>query len=73
MPFIEDHDGRKVIPCLVGGKSVPLVDAKTFPIIQSSTGEAIHLAQSANAKIAVAAVDAAAEAFKKWSCTSARE
>lgn len=73
MPFIQDTNGQKVIPCIVEGKPVQLPDSSNFPIVQGSTGKTIHRAQTADAKTARAAVDAAAKAFKTWSRTPAQE
>jgi acyl-CoA reductase-like NAD-dependent aldehyde dehydrogenase len=61
--------GGALVPNVINGEVVPLPSSQNFPVIQGSTGETIHHAQSATVEVGVKAVEAAAEAFKKWKKT----
>ena len=73
MPFIQDSAGTRVVPCVINRKAATLPDSANFPIIRGATGETIHYAQTADAKTAQGACEAAAKAFKTWSKTPAQE
>lgn len=61
--------GAAVVPNVIKGEVVSLPESQNFPIIQGSTGDTIHYAQSANVEVGTKAVEAAAEAFKTWKKT----
>lgn len=73
MPFIEDSSSNKVVPCIINGEAVPLPDSANFPIVRGASGETIHYAQTADAKTAMAAADAAGHAFDTWRKTPPQE
>ncbi|OAG40781.1 hypothetical protein AYO21_05079 [Fonsecaea monophora] len=58
--------GAAVVPNVIGGKVVSLPETQNFPVIQGSTGDTIHYAQSATVDVGVHAVETAAEVFKTW-------
>ena len=64
-----NSSGAAVVPNVVGGEVVTLPESQNFPVIQGSTGDTIHFAQSATVDIGVRAVENAAEAFKTWKKT----
>ena len=61
--------GDLVVPNVIKGEKVSLPDTQNFPVIQGSTGDTVHYAQSATVEVARSAVDAAAETFKSWKKT----
>ncbi|KIY02451.1 uncharacterized protein Z520_02590 [Fonsecaea multimorphosa CBS 102226] len=58
--------GAAVVPNVIGGEVVSLPETQNFPVIQGSTGETIHYAQSATVDVGINAVETAANAFKTW-------
>ena len=62
--------GAAVVPNVIGGDVVSLPESQNFPVIQGSTGDTIHYAQSATVNIGIKAVENAAEAFKTWKKTT---
>ncbi|EXJ66245.1 uncharacterized protein A1O5_10397 [Cladophialophora psammophila CBS 110553] len=58
--------GAVVVPNVIGGDVVSLPESQNFPVIQGSTGDAIHCAQSATVDVGIKAVETAAEVFKAW-------
>ncbi|KIW88162.1 uncharacterized protein Z519_11273 [Cladophialophora bantiana CBS 173.52] len=58
--------GAVVVPNVIGGDVVSLPESQNFPVIQGSTGNAIHCAQSATVDVGIKAVETAAEVFKTW-------
>ncbi|KAJ9639105.1 hypothetical protein H2204_004013 [Knufia peltigerae] len=66
-------DGKGVVPCVINGEALNLPDSQNFPVIQGSTGETVHYAQSATVEVAIAAADASWKAFKSWKKTTVDE
>ena len=65
--------GVIVVPNVVKGKATSLPESQNFPVINGATGDTVHHAQSATIKVATAAVETAAEAFKSWKKTPVSE
>lgn len=61
----------KVIPLLINGEEI--TSDVTFDVVNPGSGETVFKANGANAKLAKAAVDAAAKAFPAWSRTKPNE
>ncbi|KAJ6780648.1 hypothetical protein PWT90_01744 [Aphanocladium album] len=59
------------VPLVIGGKEVFTVE--TFDVVSPATGKVLYQSSSANVDQAVAAVEAAAEAFPEWSATHVNE
>lgn len=59
-----------IVPCVVNGEVVSLPESQNFPVVNGRTGETIHYAQGATVEVAISAIEAAAEAFKKWKKTT---
>lgn len=55
-----------VVPCVINGEVVSLPDSQNFAVIQGSTGDTVHYAQSATVQVGIQAVEAAGKAFKSW-------
>lgn len=61
----------KVIPLLINGEEV--TSDVTFDVVNPGSGKTVFKANGADAKLAKAAVDAAAKAFPAWSRTKPNE
>ena len=64
-----NSSGAAVVPNVVGGEVVSLPESQNFPIVQGSTGDTIHYAQSATVDVGIKAVETATAAFKTWKKT----
>lgn len=62
-----------VVPNIINNKAVPLPESQNFPVVQATTGDTIHFAQSATVDVGVQAVEAAAAAFTSWKRTPVAE
>lgn len=58
---------------LIGGKLVPALSGKVFPVVNPATGEQVGTAAEGDAKDVDAAVQAAAAAQKEWARMPARK
>ena len=70
---VQQHQGLDVIPCWVGGEVTSFDPDRLIEVTSAAQHKVVHYAQSATVKVATAAVDAAAEAFKAWSETPYQE
>jgi acyl-CoA reductase-like NAD-dependent aldehyde dehydrogenase len=61
------HEDKQVVPCLINGKPTEVDADRLIEVTSSAQGKVVGYAQSADVKIAQAAVDSAAKEFKTYS------